>query len=362
MRRPRSFSMIAQCLVLLSSLGVCAGCWEKIEYTGPRTTATAPRTPDEPPKPSETQVAEASPPDPSSIPPAPTAENTAPSAAAATPVVTAELPETPPSSPEPSAVAEAPAQPKSDDDRYGPAKSDSGAALPPPAELPPASSSETTPPESSPAEAAATNPTPESPPNSVARHTDATPVSATADTPPGNVFDSHRAAWHLGSRLSLAALASDRRLAANNVPIWFEDAKAAAKLLGTSITDLPEPAAADDKSLISSQAFDYLVTKAKPIGRDIAKQHGPEDAALFEIAIKSNLLLLMYTPEAPAGNSIAAAILQAAPKAKLPDELWKPLVEALNKQAPQSDVRTAVRTMHVNVDRYLADRAEHKAP
>ena len=195
--------------------------------------------------------------------------------------------------------------------------------------------------------------------DATARHTDATPVSATADAAPVPIaIDSNRAAWLLGSRLSLAALANDRHVAANNVPIWFEDAKTAAKLLGTTVTDLPEPAAADDKSLASQQVINYLVVNGQRIGRELSKQHGPEQSALFEVALKSNILLLLYTPGASAGNSIAAAITRAAPQAKLPDELWKPLIEALGKQAPQTDVRAAVRKMHVDVDRYLAERAE----
>ena len=65
---------------------------------------------------------------------------------------------------------------------------------------------------------------------------------------------------------------------------------------------------------------------------------------MFEVALKSNILLLLYTPESTAGNSIAAAISQAAPQAKLPAEFWQPLVDALDKrQAPQADVRAAVK-------------------
>lgn len=339
--------------MLLAPVALCAGCWEKIEYTGPRTISTAPRTtaPEDEPKTAETAVADATP-TPPAVPgtlPAATPE-TAESAASPAPPP-AEAPPTNPAVPDPAAVAATavPPPPNNSDDRYG-LFTDVGKATPPPTAATPEATTDKPPVE----------------PVAEARHTDATPVAAPVaapvDTsPPGSVFDSHRAAWHLGSRLSLAALANDRRLSAKNVPIWFEDAKAAAKLLGTSIAELPEPAAADDKSLISQQAFDYLVPKAKPIGRDIAKQHGAEDAALFEIAVKSNILLLMYTPDAPAGNLVAEAISQAAPKAKLPEELWKPLVEALNKQAPQSDVRSAVQKMHVDVDRYLAERAEHKA-
>ncbi len=195
-----------------------------------------------------------------------------------------------------------------------------------------------------------------------APHTDATPASATtAAAPATNTLNSRRAAWLLGSRLSLAALANDRGIASQNVPTWFDDARTLAKFLGTNVPDLPEPAAAGDEGPASRQVVNYLLLNGQRIGRELSKLHGPEQAALFEIALKSNILLLLYSPGASAGNSIAAAISQAAPQAKLPAELWRPLVGALEKQAPQSDVRAAVRKMHIDVDQYLAGTAEQSS-
>ena len=155
----------------------------------------------------------------------------------------------------------------------------------------------------------------------------------------------------------MAALANDRGVAAKNVPSWFQDAGTAAKFLGTTVSPLPEPATTDETAPASRQVINYLVANGQRIGRDLAKQHSSEQSALFEIALKSNILLLLYTPATSAGSSIAAAISQAAPQAKLPVELWKPLVEALNRQAPQADVRAAVRKLHVDVDKYLGQEA-----
>jgi hypothetical protein len=138
----------------------------------------------------------------------------------------------------------------------------------------------------------------------------------------------------------------------------MEDARTAAKYLGTTIADLPEPASASDGSPASRQVMNFLLVHGQRIGSEVLKQHGPEQSALFEIALKSNILLLLYNPGSSAGNSVAAAISQAAPQAKLPTAYWQPLVEALGKQVPQSDVRAAVRKMHIDVDRYLAQTAE----
>jgi hypothetical protein len=196
-------------------------------------------------------------------------------------------------------------------------------------------------------------------PQPVSRHTDATAVSATLDVPPPPAApNTRRAAWLLGSQLSLAALANDRRMAANNVPIWFDEARSAGRLLGASPADLPEPPPANDSGSASKRVIDYLLIEGQRIGPEIAKHYGADHASLLEVALKSNLLILLYTPGGNDANSIAAAISRAGPQAELPAALWRPLVDLIASQAPLSDVRAAVRQMHSDVDRYLANAAE----
>jgi hypothetical protein len=158
--------------------------------------------------------------------------------------------------------------------------------------------------------------------------------------------------------LSLAALAHDRGVAANDVPAWFEEARSAAKLLGTTVPDLPNPAAADDKEPASPQVRSYLGVQYQRIVGDLSKRYGAEESALFEVALKSNFLLLLYSPGSSTTTSISDAISRAAPQARLPSQLWKPLVDLLGKQSSLADVQTAVRQMHNDVDRYLATAAE----
>lgn len=231
-------------------------------------------------------------------------------------------------------------------DRYATSSRAGGAAPETSIASPPATTP--SPGEAAAAAAGAAAPTTTSPP----------PTAAVTSESSAPKLSSRRAAWLLGSRLALAALAHDRGVAQDKVPIWFADAQTAAKLLGTSFGELPEPASAgDEKVPASRQVVNYLLVNGQRIGHDLAKQHGVEDASLFEVALKSNILLLLYTPSGTAGESIAAAIAQAAPRAKLPAELWQPLVETLGKKAPQTDVRAAVRKMHTDVDLYLASAA-----
>ncbi|HVT26892.1 MAG TPA: hypothetical protein VHE81_02630 [Lacipirellulaceae bacterium] len=194
------------------------------------------------------------------------------------------------------------------------------------------------------------------------KHTDATPASATVDvtprTTPAASLNTRRAAWLLGCRLSYAALAHDRGMATDQVPGWFEEARAQAKLLGISVPDLPDPAAADDQGLASSRVIDYLLGQGKRICRELSQRYGADDAACLEVALKSSMLLLLYRPGSTEGNSISAAISRAAPQAGLPADLWQPLVDLIALQAPQADVQAAVRKLNSDVDHYLANAGE----
>jgi hypothetical protein len=184
-------------------------------------------------------------------------------------------------------------------------------------------------------------------------------VSATLDTPttapPANT---RRAAWLLGSRLSLAALAHDRGVAADEVPTWFQEARSAAESIQTSLTELPERPASSDSEPVSREVLGYLLEQGRQVSPGLAKQFGPDHAALFEVAMKSNLLLVLYKPDSSAVEHISAAIANAAPRAGLPPELWRPLLDTLANGAPAVEVRTAVRRLHADVDQHLATAVE----
>jgi hypothetical protein len=188
------------------------------------------------------------------------------------------------------------------------------------------------------------------------QHTDAPVVSPAVEvaTPGPNT---RLAAWRLGSRLSLAALANDRGVT-TNVTTWLEEARSAAKSLDTSVTDLPAPANAAESSAASPQVLNYLSVEGRRIGRDLSAAYGANHAALFEVALKSNLLILLYSPRSTTVEAISAAIRRAAPQAGLPTELWQPLVDLLGKDSSINDVRTAERKLHSDVEQYLANAAE----
>jgi hypothetical protein len=147
-------------------------------------------------------------------------------------------------------------------------------------------------------------------------------------------------------------------MAANSIPTWLDEVHSACKVLETSVPELPEPAAANDQAPASRLVVDYLLNEGQRLGRDFSKRYGPDQAALFEVALKSNFLLLLYSPGSNTSTSLSEAISRAAPKAKLPAELWQPVIDRINAKASPEDVQIAVRQMHADVARYLANAAE----
>jgi hypothetical protein len=187
---------------------------------------------------------------------------------------------------------------------------------------------------------------------------ESTAVSTSEEVPPDQSPNSRLAAWTLGSRLSLAALANDRGVAAKSIPKWLEASRAAAEALGTSVTDLPERPAATDSGPASKQVLNYLFDEGQRIGRELQTAHGADHAALVEVAVKSGLLLLLYEPGSTTVDSIVEALEQAAPRAGLPPELLQPLVKLIEQKSTPEDVRAGVRRMHAEVDRFLAGPVE----
>ena len=182
-------------------------------------------------------------------------------------------------------------------------------------------------------------------------------VTAPASPAASPSFNTRRVAWALGSKLSLSALANDRGAVPDNVTKWFTQSQKLAELLGTKIDPLPPRPAAADADPYSRAALNYLLLQGQNIGRSLAEHQGADHAALLEIAVKSNYLLVLYQPRAPAGIDIAMAITEAVPRAKLPPELCKPLLDALAQQEPADDIHKLVRKLHTDVDSYLSQSA-----
>jgi hypothetical protein len=161
----------------------------------------------------------------------------------------------------------------------------------------------------------------------------------------------------LGSRLSLAALANDRSIAPEDVPTWFEEAQQLAAQLKVPVAPLPEKPVDASGEAASKAVIAYLLDQEKAIGAELEQTGDVEMSALFRLAMRTNLLLVLNTPGSKAVDTIAKSIEALGPRTGLPPELWQPLLDMLKQLASPAAVRTAVRQMHTDVGRHLA-RAE----
>jgi hypothetical protein len=201
---------------------------------------------------------------------------------------------------------------------------------------------------------------PQQPPTREARPQAPTeePASMARQTNPAKT---RRAVWLLGSKWSLGILARDRGAAANTVNAWLSQASELAERLGVSMGEPPDvsnSAASTESQKAESPAVRFLFVEGQRLGRELAARHGPDHAALFELAVKSNLLLVLYMPGSQTAESISGAISQARERAGIPIEIVQPLLKTTVERYGSAAVRQAVYQMHEEVDRHLAEAAE----
>jgi hypothetical protein len=177
-----------------------------------------------------------------------------------------------------------------------------------------------------------------------------------------NVFDA-------GVYLAVAVLAAAQRLdvklgkGPESVSNLFDQARfyiRSAKLTikGGSVGELnfpqPPPLTADESGDIK-RAVDFLL---EIIGHDIGEQLndllGRPLVAVFETAIRSQLLVLLY---ASSGDELDRAsweaMERAARDALLPPELWQDLIEMMKRRVPPEQIKVEVRKFQKRTSAYL---------
>jgi hypothetical protein len=171
-------------------------------------------------------------------------------------------------------------------------------------------------------------------------------------------FNSRLAAWQLGSKLSLAALANDRGVAKDKVASWLAQSRQLATTLNTVFAALPPTGAADQSGKPSRGVLRYLSQHRAQIVHRLSQHHGAGHAALFDVAVNSNMLLVLYQPGSPDSIAITAAIGESAAHSELPSELVEPLLESISSGADPVEVRKQVQRFHAEVERRLGGATE----
>jgi hypothetical protein len=158
-------------------------------------------------------------------------------------------------------------------------------------------------------------------------------------------------AWRLGDRLSLAALLYAQGGQDAKVEQFMASIKPLAETMGIAIAPFPSRAATHLD--LYGETILYLVNGAgAEMARALSEKFGKDAGALYDAAIKSNLLLLLYEPGDDHG--IGAVIKARMSEAGVPEQLWIGVVDAIDRKAPQSELKDTVVKMQDAIAAHLA--------
>jgi len=163
------------------------------------------------------------------------------------------------------------------------------------------------------------------------------------------------AAWRLGDQMSLAALLYAQGGHVDKVEQLLTSLKPLAEAMEIEIKPFPPLAANATETY--ADLIRYLITgDGAEIGRSLSSKFGNDAGALFEVSIKSNLLLLLYQPGDDQG--IGGVIQSRMSEVGLPENLWMGVVNAIHNKASPGEVKDAVFKMHDEVAAYLGEQAQ----
>jgi hypothetical protein len=171
----------------------------------------------------------------------------------------------------------------------------------------------------------------------------ATPVAAPAATADGRAFA-------LGHDLGYVVF---MRVRGANVDALFQAAERAAKELDYTLP--PLPALDGDMPTNAAAALDYALDKTgEHLTKAVEARSGKRAAMLFDIALKSEVLRLLYIGDKDTlTDRIADTVEGGSRIAKLPPDLAKPLTDKVRKGAPPEEVEAAIDAWRVAVASHL---------
>ena len=163
------------------------------------------------------------------------------------------------------------------------------------------------------------------------------------------------AAWRIGDHMSLAGMLYAQGGEEDNVKELIESVKPLTDAMQIQIKPFPPRGASQVETY--AEVIQYLIKgDGAEIGRQIGKDFGKAAGMLYEVAVKSNLLILVYEP----GNDQGFAdVLQArCVEIGLPNNLWFDVVNTVRSSASKDEVKGAIFKMHDEVAAYLGAKVQ----
>ncbi len=163
------------------------------------------------------------------------------------------------------------------------------------------------------------------------------------------------AAWRIGDQLSLAGLLYAQGGEEENVKQLIDSIKPFTDAMQIEIKPFPPRGATPVETY--AEVIQYLIKgDGAAVGRQIGEKFGKNAGTLFEISVKSNLLILLYEPGDDQG--IGDVIRSRCNEVGLPNNLWLDVVNAVGSKASKDDVKNAVFKMHDDVAAYLNQQVQ----
>jgi hypothetical protein len=159
------------------------------------------------------------------------------------------------------------------------------------------------------------------------------------------------AVWRMSSRWSLAAAIYAKGLPEERYRNTLDQATYAAGLVGVELPSFPV-----SEGMARETAVVGYLLDAGTAGfvNKLDEDYIPEYQSLAELAIRTNALLLVYTPKSQQLAPLISSIRQVAENSGLPAELWTELITMLERREPFAAVKQQVLSFHAAVGDYLA--------
>lgn len=161
-------------------------------------------------------------------------------------------------------------------------------------------------------------------------------------------FNTQHLAWLLGGKLGLAELADLDGATPKEIDGWSDEVERLAKEL-----DVSPPSSARAAAGNPADRVRRLMASAADLGQAVASEHGVDHAALVEIALKTNALLVLAPEHPELSKTVAEAVEAAADRALLPRFLWQDAVTTLSGEPTPDEALDAISELHQRVESYL---------
>lgn len=165
--------------------------------------------------------------------------------------------------------------------------------------------------------------------------------------------ETRQAAWNLSSEWSMAAALQAKGRERDSFGERIERAADEAEFLGISLPSLPS---SDEPTDRVERALQFLLDDAGPeLAGSLRQQYGTDHAALAELATKTHVLLLSYSPKSTSLEPVVDSIRKAAENSDLPETVWRGLIDLLTERADFQVVKSAIFQLHRDAAAVLAE-------